>query len=432
ECQPKPRSSQTAFCAEADSSLGQQSAPHPGPPRARRLPACIIIGVRKGGTRAALRFLALHPDVAAAEREAHFFDRFPDEADGTDEEALRPELYRLRMPLSLAGQLTAEKTPAYFHTPAALRKLVLVVRNPIDRLVSDYLQVKSNRRRRGRGHPPLERLLLLPANGPRSGRNQLNLRYRPLRRSLYDVHMSRFLARFPLEMFHIVDGDKLARRPYPEMRRLEAALGLAPRLRPDMFYYNATRGFYCIAGKSAGRKAGSSVGWGCLAESKGRRHPPLKPSTRRLLAGFLRPHASRFERLVGRQFHWRLTEQPPFSWNGLSFLDWKPDTRQSLSLLLSMNWIMSLTHSDTGFRAMLASARSCSTIFFCWAMDDIFGRTVEKGWRSWSHLYLELVRDSFCLASSVELDFPSICLTSSTVVALLSVAMTTVQEAAIS
>uniref|UniRef100_A0A1I8IX21 CUB domain-containing protein n=1 Tax=Macrostomum lignano TaxID=282301 RepID=A0A1I8IX21_9PLAT len=90
------------------------------------------------------------------------------------------------------------------------------------------------------------------------------------------------------------------------------------------------------------------------------------------------------------------TEQPPFSWNGLSFLDWKPDTRQSLSLLLSMNWIMSLTHSDTGFRAMLASARSCSTIFFCWAMDDIFGRTVEK------------------------------------VVALLSVAMTTVQEAAIS
>jgi len=41
----------------------------------RRLPQCLIIGVRKGGTRALLEFLNLHPDVQAERREVHFFDR---------------------------------------------------------------------------------------------------------------------------------------------------------------------------------------------------------------------------------------------------------------------------------------------------------------------------------------------------------------------
>ena len=41
----------------------------------RRLPQCLIIGVRKGGTRALLEFLNLHPDVQAERSEVHFFDR---------------------------------------------------------------------------------------------------------------------------------------------------------------------------------------------------------------------------------------------------------------------------------------------------------------------------------------------------------------------
>lgn len=40
----------------------------------KQLPQTIIIGVRKGGTRALLEMLSLHPDVAAAENEVHFFD----------------------------------------------------------------------------------------------------------------------------------------------------------------------------------------------------------------------------------------------------------------------------------------------------------------------------------------------------------------------
>ena len=45
---------------------------------ARHLPLVIIVGVKKGGTRALLEYLKIHPDVRAAGHEVHFFDRHYD------------------------------------------------------------------------------------------------------------------------------------------------------------------------------------------------------------------------------------------------------------------------------------------------------------------------------------------------------------------
>lgn len=50
----------------------RQQGLHPN----RKLPDALIIGVKKGGTRALLEFVRLHPDVRAAGSEVHFFDRF--------------------------------------------------------------------------------------------------------------------------------------------------------------------------------------------------------------------------------------------------------------------------------------------------------------------------------------------------------------------
>lgn len=44
----------------------------------KKFPQAIIIGVKKGGTRALLEFLRVHPDVRAVGSEPHFFDRFYD------------------------------------------------------------------------------------------------------------------------------------------------------------------------------------------------------------------------------------------------------------------------------------------------------------------------------------------------------------------
>lgn len=64
--------------SEPPSSVRRPGAPDlpvaSGPGR-RRFPQALIVGVKKGGTRALLEFLRLHPDVRALGSEPHFFDR---------------------------------------------------------------------------------------------------------------------------------------------------------------------------------------------------------------------------------------------------------------------------------------------------------------------------------------------------------------------
>lgn len=80
------------------------------PRTSRRLPQCLIIGVRKCGTRALLEMLFLHPRVQKAAGEVHFFDRDDNYSRGL-------EWYRKKMPHSFPHQVTIEKSPSYFVTP---------------------------------------------------------------------------------------------------------------------------------------------------------------------------------------------------------------------------------------------------------------------------------------------------------------------------
>lgn len=112
----------------------------------RRLPQALIVGVRKCGTRALLEMLFLHPRIQKAAGEVHFFDR-----DENYEHGL--EWYRKKMPYSFRGQITIEKSPSYFVTPEvpervramnASIKLMVIVRDPVTRAISDYTQLRSH------------------------------------------------------------------------------------------------------------------------------------------------------------------------------------------------------------------------------------------------------------------------------------------------
>ena len=86
-----------------------------------------------------------------------------------------------------------EKTPGYFHTPGVAEKLwatnnrtrlVLIVRNPVNRLVSDYNQFRARNLDRGNDYPPIEHFLFTK-NG------NINISYLPLQRSIYHYHLVR-------------------------------------------------------------------------------------------------------------------------------------------------------------------------------------------------------------------------------------------------
>lgn len=121
----------------------------------RRLPQCIIIGCKKGGTRALLEYLNIHPKVQTATLEMHFFN-----VDNKYEMGL--DWYRRHMPYTFPDQITVEKTPAYFVTksvPERIRamndtiKLLLLVRDPVTRVISDYAQLYANKLKKGTSQP---------------------------------------------------------------------------------------------------------------------------------------------------------------------------------------------------------------------------------------------------------------------------------------
>ncbi|KAK0174818.1 hypothetical protein PV327_010545 [Microctonus hyperodae] len=285
----------------------------------RHLPQAIIIGVRKCGTRALLEMLFLHPQIQKAAGEVHFFDR-----DENYEKGL--EWYRKKMPYSLNGQITIEKSPSYFVTPEvperihamnASVKLLLIVREPVTRAISDYTQLRtravtpstasssgmsttmatvttieeespqrpSQQQQSGR---TFEELVLHP-NGT------INESYRPITISLYHNYMYRWLEVFSRDQILIVNGDQLIEDPVPQLKRIETFLHLEPRIGRHNFYFNHTKGFYCLRNDTADK---------CLRESKGRRHPRVSPLVVAKLRKFFNEHNQRFYELVGEDLGW--------------------------------------------------------------------------------------------------------------------------------
>ena len=243
-----------------------------------------------------LDFLSRHPGVKVCPQEVHFFDR-------RENYVLGLEWYREQMPPSLPNQITIEKTPAYFVTDDAPElvfnmsssiKLLVVVRDPAVRAISDYAQLleKSNGTLR-----PFEDYVT-----ENSQHQILRKRIPLISTGIYVDYLKRWLQYFPLEQIHFINGEELVKNPVNEMQIVENFLNLKPFIDDDLFYYNKTKGFLCLVPDPANKKEG--VHTGCLSESKGRPHPTINEDVITLLRDFYRPLNEEFYQVVGRSFGW--------------------------------------------------------------------------------------------------------------------------------
>lgn len=276
------------------SDSAKESSPGSGIPVSntfgtKRFPQAIIIGVKKGGTRALLEFLRIHPDVRAVGAEPHFFDRFYDKG---------LEWYRNLMPRTLDGQITMEKTPSYFVTKEApsrvctmncQTKLIVVVRDPVTRAVSDYTQTLS----KNPGLPSFQSLAL-----KNSSTGLIDTTWSAVRIGLYAKHLENWLQHFPLSHFLFVSGERLVSDPAGEMGRVQDFLGLKRVVSDKHFYFNQTKGFPCL------KKPEGSSRPRCLGKSKGRPHPQIPSEVLQRLRDFYRPFNHRFYQMSGQDFGW--------------------------------------------------------------------------------------------------------------------------------
>ncbi|KAK2883756.1 hypothetical protein QQF64_016517 [Cirrhinus molitorella] len=258
----------------------------------KQLPRAIIIGVRKGGTRALLEMLSLHPDVVTASQEVHFFDNDLSYACGVD-------WYLKNMPFSFPNQITIEKSPAYFITEEVPErifkmnssiKLLLIVREPTTRAVSDYTQVLKGKEHKNKTYDKFEELVI------DTNTCEVNTKYKAVQTSIYTKYLEHWLKFFPIEQFHIVDGDRLITDPLPELKMVEQFLNLPSQISQYNLYFNATRGFFCLRFNFMFNK--------CLVGSKGRIHPNVNPSIKAKLERFFHPFNQKFYQITGRTFNW--------------------------------------------------------------------------------------------------------------------------------
>ncbi|XP_077022167.1 heparan sulfate glucosamine 3-O-sulfotransferase 3A1 [Tamandua tetradactyla] len=255
----------------------------------KQLPQAIIIGVKKGGTRALLEFLRVHPDVRAVGAEPHFFDRSYDKG---------LAWYRDLMPRTLDGQITMEKTPSYFVTreaPARISamskdtKLIVVVRDPVTRAISDYTQTLSKR-------PDIPTFESLTFRNRTAG--LVDTSWSAIQIGIYAKHLEHWLRHFPLRQMLFVSGERLISDPAGELGRVQDFLGLKRIITDKHFYFNKTKGFPCL------KKAEGSSKPHCLGKTKGRPHPDIDGEVVRRLRNFYRPFNLKFYQMTGHDFGW--------------------------------------------------------------------------------------------------------------------------------
>ncbi|XP_020773985.1 heparan sulfate glucosamine 3-O-sulfotransferase 3A1-like [Boleophthalmus pectinirostris] len=257
----------------------------------KKLPQALIIGVKKGGTRALLEFLRVHPDIRAVGSEPHFFDR--NYGNGL-------EWYRELMPKTLEGQITMEKTPSYFVTreaPARISamsrdtKLIVVVRDPVTRAISDYTQTLSKK-------PDIPSFESLTFKNRTTG--LIDTSWSAVQIGIYAKHLDNWLQHFPMEQLLFVSGERLISDPAGELGRVQDFLGLKRIITDKHFYFNQTKGFPCL------KKAEGSSKPHCLGKTKGRTHPNIDPEVVQRLRDFYRPFNLKFYQMTGQNFGWEL------------------------------------------------------------------------------------------------------------------------------
>jgi hypothetical protein len=233
-------------------------------PESAPLPNFFIVGAPKAGTTSLYAYLGQNPDIFLSPlKEPYYFaaevrleavsaEERPRVA--REQRALERWLHAAHRPprfggfvahwddyCSLfrdAGTRTAigEATPHYLWSPTApariaeripQARIIVSLRNPIDRAFSDYLHMRTVGAVRRSFREQI-------AANLRDTRRQIGLDWPFLEYGHYHEQLSRWFAHFPRSQFHISLYEQLEHRPLELLASLQAFLGVEPRFDLDV------------------------------------------------------------------------------------------------------------------------------------------------------------------------------------------------------
>jgi len=247
------------------------------------LPKFIIIGAQKAGTGAFYEILRQHPQVVDRPGEIHFFDIYFDNG---------VEWYKNQFPeVSQPGSQRGDKSPYYlFHPLAPERayslipkaKLIVILRNPIDRAYSQYWMNIRKRREtlsfRAAIKAESQRLAgevdKIMASGitPPFSNHRL---FSYLSRGLYAEQLKRWLTYYPLEQILVISSDDFLKDPRKIINEALIFLDL-PLYNNFNFQIGTTHSY-----------------------------SPMSSALRQELFNYFHPYNEQLEELLNRKFNWK-------------------------------------------------------------------------------------------------------------------------------
>lgn len=194
----------------------------------RCMPDYCIIGAQKSGTTSLYSYLALHPQVKPSfVKEIHYYN---------DHYAKGRKWYRAHFPLgpldcNKRNFITGEASTMYLHDSAsAVRmfedvpsiKLLLVLRNPVDRAVSHY----HHRIRSGRETRSFEDAMSSALSNARAGKFMSGTETDYLLYGCYAKDIRHWLEVFPGEQLRVLQAEALFKDPAPIFKEVSDFLGI--------------------------------------------------------------------------------------------------------------------------------------------------------------------------------------------------------------
>ncbi len=208
------------------------------PPEKSKAPDFMIIGAAKCGTTSLYKYLNYHPQILLPnKKELRFFDKnfqrgygwylaqFPSICD-------RPEL------------LTGEASPSYLFSPhvaqrikdfAPRTKLIVMLRNPVDRAISNYYQNKKTGCHQNSLEETINREI---SRVGRQTESQLSYDAGVLSQSLYYYKLKRWMKIFPKNQFLILSSEEFFSDPGTSVRQVCQFLELPNIQNDDYQKYN--------------------------------------------------------------------------------------------------------------------------------------------------------------------------------------------------
>jgi Sulfotransferase domain len=231
------------------------------------LPNLIVIGAQKCGTTSLHSYLDLHPEISMSrDKETDFFLWHQERGAEWWRTQFRPRA-RIRGESS-TGYTTYPLAPWVPERIAAAQpeaRLIYLVRDPVDRLVSAYVHLVAS----GRTERSPEEVFTHPDLG------ESDLVYR----GLYAMQLERYLEHFDLEQILVLEHRDLLEHRDRTLRRAFRHLGVDEDFRASEFAveHNPTSALRRGVGPARGRSPFE------LGERLGRLPRPIRGAARRLL-----------------------------------------------------------------------------------------------------------------------------------------------------